>query len=362
MAEVIRLKAELRQKHWQPHTAFCREYDRAARAIDPDLVGTAPSRAQFHRWLSGDLVSLPYPHHCRVLEKMFPGLTAAQLFEPCTVRNREPVPDAATSAAAEPGSFSKLVASRIDRPLVSSIEWGPFDSGQSAPGPTVSSPSESTGVAIATRKITQALTQLANSGQFESRFVNQLAHLAGNIVELDSGIDIQIDSTGSARLTFHHELINLTTRPLTRIAQELWFEYTDGKLNIAPVRRPERRVAIQRIHDTAHLSKFACQFSPPVPPGETVVAEYVCEGGRFVDAFYWRRSIHRYTRRFGMTVRHCGVGDLASCTAVEAHQDGSENSATDSLIWDCEGNDVVIGLTREFLRPNQSVTLRWECA
>jgi hypothetical protein len=49
--------------------------------IDPDLAGTCPSRAQLHRWLTGALRSLPYPDHCRVLEEMFPGWTAEQLFQ-----------------------------------------------------------------------------------------------------------------------------------------------------------------------------------------------------------------------------------------------------------------------------------------
>lgn len=39
-------------------------------------------------------------------------------------------------------------------------------------------------------------------------------------------------------------------------------------------------------------------------------------------------------------------------------EDGSENSATEELIWDDEGDDVLT-LTRDYLRPNQSVTLRW---
>ncbi|WP_220386427.1 DUF5919 domain-containing protein [Frankia sp. ArI3] len=75
------LKTLLRQRHWQNYTTFCREYDRSAKVIDGSLVGTWPSRAQFHRWLSGTLISLPYPHHCRVLEKMFEGWTAEHLFK-----------------------------------------------------------------------------------------------------------------------------------------------------------------------------------------------------------------------------------------------------------------------------------------
>jgi hypothetical protein len=75
------LKVLLRQKHLQGHRAFCREYDKIAKEIDTEIVGSYPSKAQFYRWLSGDLRSLPYAHHCRILESMFPGWTAEQLFQ-----------------------------------------------------------------------------------------------------------------------------------------------------------------------------------------------------------------------------------------------------------------------------------------
>ena len=86
MTEVIaakqtRLKALLKQRHLQGHVAFKREYNRVAKKVDPELVDSAPCKAQFYRWLSGELTSLPYADHCRVLEEMFKGWTAAQLFE-----------------------------------------------------------------------------------------------------------------------------------------------------------------------------------------------------------------------------------------------------------------------------------------
>src|SRR3712207_452405 len=76
------LREKLRQRHWQTYATFCRQYDDAARRADAALVGHPPSRGQFIRWLSGDLKGLPHPDHCRVLEAMFPGFTAAQLFSP----------------------------------------------------------------------------------------------------------------------------------------------------------------------------------------------------------------------------------------------------------------------------------------
>ncbi len=90
------LKALLRQRHWQTYGTFCRQYDAAAREIDAALVGRWPSHSQFARWLAGDLKGLPHADHCRALERMFPGLTAAQLF----ARDDAVVPiDIAASAA-----------------------------------------------------------------------------------------------------------------------------------------------------------------------------------------------------------------------------------------------------------------------
>ncbi len=78
----VRLKVLLQQRHWQSHATFCAQYDKAARVIDPRLAGSYPSRAQLHRWLSGNVQNLPFPDHCRVLEAMFPDWTVAQLFQP----------------------------------------------------------------------------------------------------------------------------------------------------------------------------------------------------------------------------------------------------------------------------------------
>ncbi|MGH3714563.1 MAG: DUF5919 domain-containing protein [Micromonosporaceae bacterium] len=90
------LRLLLRHRHWQPHRTFIAEYDKAAAAIDKRLVGGGPSRVQLHRWQSGQLVGLPYPDHCRVLETMFTGWTVSELFAPCsteqiTDREREAV-------------------------------------------------------------------------------------------------------------------------------------------------------------------------------------------------------------------------------------------------------------------------------
>jgi hypothetical protein len=75
------LKVLLQHRHLQTHRSFCREYDKVATGIDPTLRGSWPSKAQFYRWLAGNLVRLPYPDHCRILEGMFPGWKVDQLFQ-----------------------------------------------------------------------------------------------------------------------------------------------------------------------------------------------------------------------------------------------------------------------------------------
>jgi hypothetical protein len=76
------LRALLTAQHLQRYETFRAEYERVAATLDPALRGTAPSRAQYFRWTSGQLKGgQPYPDACRVLEGMFP-YTAAELFGP----------------------------------------------------------------------------------------------------------------------------------------------------------------------------------------------------------------------------------------------------------------------------------------
>ncbi|MEU8397812.1 DUF5919 domain-containing protein [Nonomuraea sp. NPDC048892] len=96
----ILLKTLLTQRHWQTYSTFCKEYDKAAKKVDPSLQGGWPSRAQLHRWLNGELKGLPYSGHCRVLEAMFPGRTAHELFATAAVEipAQRTEPDPARSA------------------------------------------------------------------------------------------------------------------------------------------------------------------------------------------------------------------------------------------------------------------------
>jgi hypothetical protein len=77
------LKALLTEQHLQRYGTFRAEYERVAARLAPDLGHSAPSRAQYYRWLEGRLKGgTPYPDACRVLEAMLPPWTADDLFAP----------------------------------------------------------------------------------------------------------------------------------------------------------------------------------------------------------------------------------------------------------------------------------------
>lgn len=109
----IALKLLLQQRHLATHAAFRREYDKVAATIDRSLVGSCPSKAQFYRWLSGELVGLPYPDHCRILEGMLPGWLAPELF------SRQPSASFRSQSAATskfPGEVVAFYPHRADTP------------------------------------------------------------------------------------------------------------------------------------------------------------------------------------------------------------------------------------------------------
>ena len=96
----------LEDKSLQRYGSFRVAYEKAARSLDRERGGSEPSRAQFHRWLTGDLRGLPHPEHCRVLEHLLAGYSAAQLFRPCS----DGIPAAAASTGPVPQVARGLLA------------------------------------------------------------------------------------------------------------------------------------------------------------------------------------------------------------------------------------------------------------
>lgn len=101
------LKVLLTEQHLQRYETFRSEYDRIASQIAPELRNTAPSRAQYYRWLTGQLKGgTPYPDACRVLEGMFPPWTAKDLFAPPPASS---TPQPRTDATSKQKAFGSLL-------------------------------------------------------------------------------------------------------------------------------------------------------------------------------------------------------------------------------------------------------------
>jgi hypothetical protein len=275
--------------------------------------------------MNGQLKGLPYPDACQVLEKMFPDWTADEMFQPSASESTEPGPSPSTAA-----DITGKVSAGIDHSAPVHVEWGtpgrtPPSSGQARSLDDLAPDDMSEPARI----VSKALVELATLRHMPDRETAQLATLAGNVVELDLHVELDIEPDGWAVVRYRHDLFNMSDRPVTRIAREVWFENTEGPLRIEPTDENERRIAIQRTHDTGHSAKFACQICPALQPGERTVVSYACKGGQFVEDHYWRQSIVRYTRHFTLRLRHRGMGTLRSCAAIEEHADGAENSAAE---------------------------------
>jgi hypothetical protein len=186
------------------------------------------------------------------------------------------------------------------------------------------------------------------------------APTTGEVVETRLSVDLDIAADGTSLITYSHTLDNRTQTPYTRFTRELWFAIADGPLQVTPVPGEDRNVLIHRTHETpAHLA-YACQVSPALQPGETATVAYTCTGGVFGAEHYWRQAIVSHVEDYEIRVRLRGVDQLTACTAIEERADGSEVSATETLVWRRDGDDLVIELTRKGLEPNQFVTLRWD--
>ena len=155
----------------------------------------------------------------------------------------------------------------------------------------------------------------------------------------------------------------MSASPFARWKRELWFKYWDGEpLRIKPTDATGgHHVTLDRTHDAGPLAKFACEFSPPIEPGESVSFGYRCaEGGRFVDEQYWHEIMRLHTRHYTIQVHDERTKTLTTCTAKEELPDGTVVSSGAGLMWTPTDTGVSITLTRDHLHPNQAVTLRWD--
>ncbi|MCW3036783.1 MAG: hypothetical protein JWM17_2095 [Actinobacteria bacterium] len=321
-------------------------------------MGKWPSRATLHRWMTGSVQRLPYPDHCRILEGMFRGWTAEQLLQVAESSHGGSSPQPKTAelvealrqglAGPEPQA-TWSVPLRRDAAGSTRISTLP---------PRLSEAMHTVDGDVA-HDLGRKLVALQKTLRLSDEETRLLANLAGHVVELSVAVAITIDAAGGAVATCNRELLNLTSIPLRRLPLEFWFKHTSRALTIWATPLDDHKVMIQRTHDAPSMSKFACQFAPAIEPGDTARFEYRCTGGCFLDELYWRQTVPRPTRHLTLNIRH-EQASLLRCSAIEEMPHGSEVVATDDILWDYEGGDVTMTLTRDYLHSNQALTLRWE--
>jgi hypothetical protein len=76
------------------YSDFIAEYRLRAKELNLPRNATPPTKSQYYRWVGDQVGSLPRGHHCLVLESMFPGWTAQDLFGPEQRRDMSPIMDA----------------------------------------------------------------------------------------------------------------------------------------------------------------------------------------------------------------------------------------------------------------------------
>ncbi len=108
------LKSLLQDRHLHAYSDFVAEYERRASEMDLPRRAPAPTKAQYYRWVGDQIENLPRGYHCAVLERMFPGWTAQELFGRADRQQRALPPNsdllAPVAAAVEPACLAGLWA------------------------------------------------------------------------------------------------------------------------------------------------------------------------------------------------------------------------------------------------------------
>lgn len=110
----VPLKALLQERRLHAYSAFVDEYVRCAKELR--VPQHAPAKTQYYRWVAGHVRDLPRAYHCQVLEYMFPGWTAEELF------GRRPRPDDTTPEfEGGDGGLLSEIAPAVDPTLLEGV-------------------------------------------------------------------------------------------------------------------------------------------------------------------------------------------------------------------------------------------------
>jgi tetratricopeptide (TPR) repeat protein len=201
------LKALLRVRHWQKRETFSRQWDRVAETLDPSLTGTCPAHAQFYRWLSGNIRSMPHPDACRILEAMFPGVTVQQLFQPVRARRSELLepPQAQLPAA---GNGLAVPASPLAFPMTSYADTAYLEAAQQYIWRIIALDGRFGGADLASLAVRffRSVHQQLGTGAYEPAIERDLQATAGELAEVAGWLLYDADRQDNVRRMNHEAL------------------------------------------------------------------------------------------------------------------------------------------------------------
>ncbi len=298
---------------------------------------------------------------------MFPSWTVRQLFQPVQAKRSDLLQFSATTKPSDSSIFETLIQ-RIRDPGCDEGIWTKNRDARlqiaTQPGlcliPDDRRSLSRSELNSFEKQVGKKLILLAQHLRMSTAELESIAQLTHHVLELETAITIDVAVGGQAVVEYDRLILNLMDHPISRLSWDIWFKNTYANVNVTPGASNSRNTRIAVMHDTANLAKFASLISPPVEPGDTARVSYVCRGGSFTDSLYWRQNIPRHTRHFTLTIRHCSPDRLVGCAAIEEFPDGSERSAMECLIWDTSDEVHLLRLTRDYLKPGQAMTLRWE--
>jgi hypothetical protein len=179
------------------------------------------------------------------------------------------------------------------------------------------------------------------------------------LLDLELTITVYIRSSGEATVSQFQRILNTTNKPFSRIAREIWFQYSDPALRVVPTPSPGHSLIIQPIHRTDLFISFACLITPSVQPGDTGDIAFDCLGAKFVDNLYWRQRLARYTRQATIKL-HLERSRITEYNALLETNSGLVSFSTDTVLLRQDAADSYLEFTLEYLKPNEVMTLTWK--
>jgi transcriptional regulator with XRE-family HTH domain len=102
------------------------------------------------------------------------------------------------------------------------------------------------------------------------------------LAEVATGIEVELGPGGRPSVTYRHNVVNTTGRPIDRLTRSLTFPAREGTLAIVPLPGSAHDFTIEDLDDAGTFATFTCRMTKPIRPGDVAVIAYRCSSTRYV--------------------------------------------------------------------------------